>query len=109
MDNNTPPAPATSLPATCARRDCDHLAVASPELQCWAIGTPPEQRIEANAARYRLRLPICQLHAASSNVDDYCHDEGWRSIIQLHTAQGLAIPDRTTVRLAWVHLLPGDA
>ena len=71
MDNNTPPAPATSLPATCARRDCDHLAVASPELQCWAIGTPPEQRIEANAARYRLRLPICQLHAASSNVDDF--------------------------------------
>lgn len=75
------------------RKDCQNLGALKPKLSFAAIGDPDGARAEA-----ALGLVVCQDHA-SVNPDDYVDSKGWRQLTEAMLAQGLAPPDRSTLKV----------
>jgi len=93
---------------TCSRTDCQADATACPEILVWSVATPLHLRTPENALQMRIRLPICQAHAAASTPADFMTEASWQTLERQVSEMGYTALHRPSARVRWVHLLPGD-
>lgn len=79
----------------CAYKDCDlsgrwiPVLLIRPSASIYAGGVVPENAV----ARGQAGMPLCDVHKALANVDDFCTPEGFAMISAGFQAKGFAAPD----------------
>jgi len=81
----------------CRKIGCEADATHLPRLLFWA--ETDVVRTEQTACRLMLNIELCEIHAREATIADLVSDDGWQEIVNAVTAKGLAVPDRSSLKV----------